>query len=112
MGSDARIAPVIVSGNDAAVERRQEASGDASLHTYRLGGPSCLSGDVIGDYCFDHALREGELLLFGDLAIYSTCKNNTFNGMPLPDIWLRLADGSLKRLTAFGYRDFKMRLGR
>ena len=80
--------------------------------TYRLGGPSCLSGDVVGDYEFDHELRVGELVLFGDLAIYSTCKNNTFNGMPLPNIWRRREDGSLERLTDFGYRDFKYRLGR
>ena len=80
--------------------------------TYRLGGPSCLSGDVIGDYEFDHPLEIGELVLFGDLAIYSTCKNNTFNGMPLPDIYRRKEDGSLERLTSFGYRDFKYRLGR
>ena len=80
--------------------------------TYRLGGPSCLSGDVIGDYEFDHELRVGELVLFGDLAIYSTCKNNTFNGMPLPDIYRRKEDGTLERLTSFGYRDFKYRLGR
>lgn len=80
--------------------------------TYRLGGPSCLSGDVIGDYEFDHPLQIGELLLFGDLAIYSTCKNNTFNGMPLPQIWRRKEDGSLEQLTHFGYRDFKYRLGR
>ena len=79
---------------------------------YRLGGPSCLSGDVIGDYEFDHPLQIGELVLFGDLAIYSTCKNNTFNGMPLPQIWRRREDGGLERLTDFGYRDFKCRLGR
>ena len=91
---------------------RQEASRDASLRTYRLGGPSCLSGDVIGDYEFDHALQIGDLVLFGDLAIYSTCKNNTFNGMPLPQIWRRTEDGTLEQLTAFGYRDFKYRLGR
>ena len=81
-------------------------------HVYRLGGPSCLSGDVIGDYEFDHALEIGELVLFGDLAIYSTCKNNTFNGMPLPQIWRRAEDGTLEQLTNFGYRDFKYRLGR
>ena len=78
---------------------------------YRLGGPTCLAGDVVGDYRFDHALAPGELVLFGDLAIYSTCKNNTFNGMPLPDIWLRRVDGALTRLATFGYRDFKYRLG-
>lgn len=80
-------------------------------NVYRLGGPSCLSGDVIGDYRFDHPLKEGDLVLFGDLAIYSTCKNNTFNGMPLPQIFRRKEDGTLEQLTDFGYRDFKYRLG-
>ena len=81
-------------------------------YTYRLGGPTCLSGDVIGDYSFDRPLKEGERLTFGDMAIYTTCKNNTFNGMPLPDIWLWKRDEGLERLTDFGYEDFKMRLGR
>ncbi len=78
---------------------------------YRLGGPSCLSGDIVGEYCFDHELIEGEMLLFGDMAIYTTCKNNTFNGMPLPDIIRRSQNGKMTRLTDFGYKDFKMRLG-
>lgn len=78
---------------------------------YRLGGPTCLSGDVIGDYTFDHVLREGELLVFGDMAIYTTCKNNTFNGMPLPDIYVWGQDGKFRRLTQFTYEDFKGRLG-
>ena len=80
-------------------------------YVYRLAGPTCLAGDVIGDYGFDHELREGDMLLFGDMAIYTTCKNNTFNGMPLPDIWKRDRNGELHRLTYFGYADFKMRLG-
>ena len=79
--------------------------------TYRLGGPTCLAGDIIGDYSFDTPLREGDRLVFGDMAIYTTCKNNTFNGMPLPDIWRRGEDGTLTRLTRFGYADFKSRLG-
>ena len=103
--------PPVYCAAGAAVGRPFEAEGEMQ-NVYRLGGPSCLSGDVIGDYRFDHPLREGELLLFGDLAIYSTCKNNTFNGMPLPDIWRRTEDGRLEKLTDFGYRDFKMRLGR
>ena len=77
----------------------------------RLGGPTCLAGDVIGDYVFDRAPREGDLLVFGDMAIYTTCKNNTFNGMPLPDIYARKPDGGFVKLTAFGYGDFKQRLG-
>lgn len=78
---------------------------------YRLGGPSCLSGDVIGEYSFNRVLVEGDLLLFGDMAIYTICKNNTFNGMPLPNIWRRSESGQLELLTHFGYEDFRMRLG-
>lgn len=79
---------------------------------FRLGGPTCLAGDVIGDYSFDAPLEEGDLLLFGDMAIYSTCKNNTFNGMPLPGIFVLHGDGSTECLKSFGYEDFKERLGR
>lgn len=80
--------------------------------TYRLGGPTCLSGDVIGDYSFDAPLREGDLLVFGDMAIYTTCKNNTFNGMSLPSIWVVRENGTIKNIRTFGYHDFKTRLGR
>ncbi|MCQ2508190.1 MAG: carboxynorspermidine decarboxylase [Dorea sp.] len=80
--------------------------------TYRLGGPTCLAGDVIGDYSFDHELERGERLLFGDMAIYSMCKNNTFNGMPLPSIWTLKEDGSVALLKSFGYADFRSRLGK
>ncbi len=95
----------------AAQTAEQAGQAAETSHRFRLGGPTCLAGDVIGDYVFPAPLREGDLVLFGDLAIYSTCKNNTFNGMPLPDLWLRRADGSLCCLTAFGYEDFKGRLG-
>lgn len=78
---------------------------------FRLGGPTCLAGDVIGDYGFDGPLREGALLLFGDMAIYTICKNNTFNGMPLPGIFVRKPDGQATCLRRFGYEDFKSRLG-
>lgn len=88
-------------------------AGEAGVkpHTIRLGGPTCLAGDVIGDYSFDAPLKEGDLLLFGDMAIYSTCKNNTFNGMPLPAIHVLCENGELRTLKQFGYQDFKMRLG-
>ena len=79
--------------------------------TVRLGGPTCPAGDIIGDYSFDAPLAEGDKLIFGDMAIYTTCKNNTFNGMPLPPIWLLGADGNCRELVHFGYQDFKMRLG-
>lgn len=81
-------------------------------YSIRLGGPTCLSGDVIGDYCFEENLQIGDILVFGDMAIYSTCKNNTFNGMPLPNIWKYTKERTLLQLTDFGYQDFKMRLGK
>ncbi len=80
-------------------------------YTYRLAGPTCLSGDVIGDYTLHAPLSVGDMLLFGDMAIYTTCKNNTFNGMPLPNIWRLSRERTLECLTDFGYADFKMRLG-
>ena len=79
--------------------------------TVRLGGPTCLAGDVVGDYSFDAPLAEGDRLIFGDMAIYTTCKNNTFNGMPLPPIWAMDENGTCRELVRFGYNDFKMRLG-
>lgn len=78
-------------------------------HTCRLGGPTCLAGDVIGEYSFDTPLKEGERLIFEDMAIYSMVKNNTFNGMPLPDIVLRDKSGDCRIVKRFGYEDFKKR---
>ena len=78
---------------------------------YRFGGPTCLAGDVIGTYSFPHPLAEGDQVVFEDMAIYSMVKNNTFNGMPLPSIAVRRVDGTVETLKAFGYADFKCRLG-
>ena len=77
----------------------------------RLGGPSCLAGDVIGNYSFDKKPQIGDRLIFGDMAIYTTCKNNTFNGMPLPDIHILHPDSTTTLIARFGYQDFKYRLG-
>ena len=79
-------------------------------HTYRLGGPTCLAGDIIGNYSFDEPLIEGDRLVFTDMAIYSMVKNNTFNGMPLPKIYLYTLNEELKLIKDFGYEDFKNRL--
>ena len=87
-------------------------SGEAGekLYSYRLGSQTCLSGDSIGIYSFDKPLKTGDRLVFEDMAIYSMVKNNTFNGMPLPAIYL-LKDGkSPELLRKFGYEDFKCRL--
>lgn len=78
--------------------------------TYRLGGPTCLAGDIIGDYSFDKPLQEGDYLIFEDMAIYSMVKNNTFNGMPLPAIILYQKDGTFRIVKQFDYQDFKRRL--
>ncbi len=79
-------------------------------YTYRLGSQTCLAGDSIGEYSFDEPLKIGDRLVFGDMAIYSMVKNNTFNGMPLPSIILQKTDGSFETLKEFGYEDFKCRL--
>ncbi|MCR5447549.1 MAG: carboxynorspermidine decarboxylase [Schwartzia sp.] len=79
-------------------------------YTYRLTGPTCLAGDVISEYSFDETLEVGDRVVFGDMAIYSMVKNNTFNGMPLPTIIASDSSGEWKIVKKFGYTDFKMRL--
>ncbi len=78
-------------------------------HTYRFAGPTCLAGDVIGDYSFDEPLNIGDRVVFCDMAIYSMVKNNTFNGMPLPGIAVMEGD-DITMIKEFGYQDFKERL--
>lgn len=78
-------------------------------YTYRLSSRTCLAGDVVGDYSFDVKLKEGDILSFGDMAIYTMVKNNTFNGMPLPSIAVKRGDG-YEIIKEFGYSDFKGRL--
>lgn len=79
-------------------------------YTYRLGGPTCLAGDVIGDYSFDTPLKEGDILVFEDMALYTMVKTNTFNGMPLPSIVWRDKEGTCTTVKSFSYEDFKTRL--
>ena len=79
-------------------------------YTYRLGAPTCLAGDVIGDYSFEKPLHIGDKLVFTDMAIYSMVKNNTFNGMPLPSIYILKENGETQLLKKFDYSDFKRRL--
>ncbi|MGT2666119.1 carboxynorspermidine decarboxylase [Streptococcus rifensis] len=79
-------------------------------YTYRLGGPTCLAGDHIGEYSFDEPLEIGSRLIFCDMAIYSMVKTNTFNGMPLASIIAADAQNNLTLVKSFGYLDFKERL--
>jgi carboxynorspermidine decarboxylase len=83
----------------------------AQAHTYRLGGQSCLAGDVIGDYSFAEPLAIGQRLVFEDMAYYSMVKTTTFNGVRLPSIvvW-NSASGATRVARDFGYQDFKGRL--
>ena len=83
---------------------------DEYSYTYRLGSQTCLAGDIIGDYSFERELQVGDRLTFGDMAIYTMVKTNTFNGMPLPDIVLEHEDGECELLRRFGYDDFFGRL--
>lgn len=79
-------------------------------YTYRFGGPTCLAGDIIGDYSFKEPLKIGDKLIFCDMAIYSMVKNNTFNGINLPSIVKYSEEKGVEIIKEFGYEDFKGRL--
>lgn len=79
-------------------------------HTYRLGGVTCLAGDIIGDYSFPKPLKAGSRLVFEDMAHYTMVKNNTFNGIRLPSIAIRESSGNIRIIRRFDYEDYKNRL--
>jgi carboxynorspermidine decarboxylase len=81
-------------------------------HTYRLGGKTCMTGDVLGDYSFPEPLVPGQQLIFTDQMHYSFVKTNTFNGTPLANLAVRWEDGVIEPLSNFGYEEFRRRLGR
>jgi len=87
-------------------------SGEASekAHTYRLGGTSCLAGDVIGDYSFDVPLEAGTRLIFEDMIHYTMVKTSMFNGVRHPDIGIWHTDNSFELVRRFTYEDFRDRL--
>ena len=80
-------------------------------HTYRLGGNTCLAGDVAGDYSFDQPLQVGDRLVFDDMIHYTMVKTTFFNGVKHPDIAHRAPDGQVCVVRKFGFQDFKGRLG-
>ena len=92
----------VVEGAGAAGEK---------AHTYRLGGPTCLAGDIIGDYSFDAPLQIGDRVVFHDMSHYTMVKTTTFNGVPLPSIAILAEDGRIGSVREFGYEDYRMRLG-
>lgn len=83
---------------------------DEKPYTYRLGAATCLAGDIIGDYSFDRPLKAGDRIVLCDMAIYSMCKNNTFNGINLPSIYFNTEKEGARLIRSFGYEDFKSRL--
>ena len=84
---------------------------DELPYTYRLGAPTCLAGDVLGDYSFPAPLHVGDVLTLDDMSHYTIVKTSHFNGVPHPDIQLLLPDGLRKTVRAFSYADFENRLG-
>lgn len=78
-------------------------------YNYKFAGPTCLAGDIIGDYSFKEPLSIGDKVVFLDMAHYSMVKNNTFNGINLPNIYLK-TQGKVIKIKEFGYNDFKSRL--
>lgn len=80
-------------------------------HTYILGGKTCMTGDIIGEFSFKTPLKVGDRVVFGDMMQYSFVKNTTFNGTPLPDLGILEEDGSYRVVRSYGYEDFRRRLG-
>lgn len=86
------------------------ADGADSPYRYRLGGNSCLSGDFVGDWCFDHPLNPGDRLTLCDMNHYTTVKTNMFNGIQHPSIWFQPSEGDSVLLREFTYDDYRDRM--
>jgi carboxynorspermidine decarboxylase len=86
------------------------AGAGEKAHTYLLGGKTCMTGDIIGEYSFDRPLAAGDRLVFTDMMQYSLVKNTSFNGTPLPDLAILDADGTYRVVRRFGYADFAGKL--
>lgn len=93
-----------------ATDPDQSAIPNPQSAIYRLGGPTCLAGDIIGDYAFSRPLEVGDILVFDDMAHYTMVKTTTFNGVPHPSIVLQHEQGLLETVREFGYEDFRDRL--
>jgi len=103
-GSQTRQPAVVLEGET------YHLSGETGEHTYRLGGPTCLAGDVVGDYSFHRPLAVGDILVFDDMAHYTMVKTTTFNGVKHPPIALLHEDGTIETIREFAYSDFRDRL--
>lgn len=89
---------------------RYHLAGDSGEHLYRMGGPTCLAGDVVGDFSFPRPLKSGDTLVFDDMAHYTMVKTTMFNGVKHPPIVLQHEYGRLETIREFSYQDFRDRL--
>ena len=89
---------------------RDSAEANEKKYTYRLGGNTCLSGDIIGDYSFDEPLKIGDKIILEDQIHYTMVKTTTFNGIKLPSIVLKTKENKYKIIRNFSYDDYKIRL--
>ena len=99
-----------VRGAEHVEEQNSQFSIVNSQLVYRLGGNSCLSGDWMGDWAFDHELQVGEEIVFEDMIHYTTVKTNTFNGITHPSIAMEHSDGTLEMLREYSYEDYRDRM--
>jgi carboxynorspermidine decarboxylase len=104
-GAAAEQKPAVVFANET-----YQPAGESGPHLYRLGGPTCLAGDVVGDFSFPRELKVGDTLVFDDMAHYTMVKTTMFNGVKHPPIVLQHDDGRLEVIRDFGYADFRDRL--
>ena len=88
----------------------REAHDQIPGHPYLIGGTTCLAGDVVGEYVFDHPLSVGDRVIFDDMIHYTMVKTTFFNGVKHPDIGILRADGTYERVKTFGYEEFKAKL--
>lgn len=89
---------------------RNSALANEKKYTYRLGGNTCLAGDIIGDYSFDEPLKVGDKIILEDMIHYTMVKTTTFNGIKLPSIVIKNIKGSYQIVNNFGYNEYKCRL--
>ena len=93
----------------AKIDKKSKTLKGKEKYCYRFGGPTCLAGDIIGDYSFKEPLKIGDRVIFEDMIHYTIVKNNTFNGVPLPSIGVIHKDGSFKLYHQYNYEDYKQR---
>ena len=95
---------------NAVIAEDEEVQLEDYRYRYRFGGNSCLSGDFMGDWIFDHELQVGENIIFEDMLHYTTVKTNMFNGITHPSIALLKTNGELEILRKYTYKDYKNRM--